>query len=422
MSKINDNFGLKNGGYSNSENTIDLARHRWYYYKEGFSPFLVEQAIEHAEVNKNDIVLDPFNGGGTTTLTCSLNGIKSVGIEVNPFTSFLSNAKAQGNIDLREFENLEERILQTSRKKRSKLIGFSTFSKKESLDKWLFNDSVLNAFEAKWGLVEKSESEALKNVFKLALISSAIQNCNAKRDGKCFRYRPNWESNNFDSDSFLNSLQIDLEKIKLDIQNTDVSHSPLIFNNDSRKLLTAKDNNIDEFKLCITSPPYLNTFDYTDIYRPELFLGKFVKNQEELYNLRLNTVRSHIQAKWDKPTTSDFGSLYVKSIEHVRNNMDLIMDRNIPTMIQAYFEDMHKILTALKAKAKKDAQLWFVVSNSAYADMEIPVDLIIGDIGAKAGWYLKEIGVLRYIGKRKTKHSPNIKELRESVIIFSNKK
>ena len=91
-------------------------------------------------------------------------------------------------------------------------------------------------------------------------------------------------------------------------------------------------------------------------------------------------------------------------------------------MIQAYFEDMLNILKLLKAKAAKDAQIWFVVSNSAYAGLEIPVDLIIGDIASKAGWYLKEIGVLRYVKKRKTKYSPNITELRESVIILTNSK
>ncbi|MDP3245274.1 MAG: hypothetical protein Q8M83_06515, partial [bacterium] len=68
------------------------------------------------------------------------------------------------------------------------------------------------------------------------------------------------------------------------------------------------------------------------------------------------------------------------------------------------------------------AQVWFVVSNSAYAGLEIPVDLIIGDIASKAGWYLKEIGVLQYVKKRKTKYSPNITELRESVNILSNSK
>jgi hypothetical protein len=50
------------------------------------------------------------------------------------------------------------------------------------------------------------------------------------------------------------------------------------------------------------------------------------------------------------------------------------------------------------------------------------VDLIIADIATKVGWFLKEIGVLRYVQKRKTKYSPNIAELRESVIILYNSK
>ena len=88
-------------------------------------------------------------------------------------------------------------------------------------------------------------------------------------------------------------------------------------------------------------------------------------------------------------------------------------------MIQAYFEDMQIILSALKSKAKSNAELWLVVSTSAYAGMEIPVDMIIGEIGNKSGWYLKDIGVLRYLKKRKSKYSNEINQLRESVVIFT---
>ena len=77
---LNSNFSLSNQGMSNAEDTKNLPRHRWYYYKEGFSPNLVEKAIEYADLKKDSIILDPFNGSGTTTLTASLNGYKSIGI------------------------------------------------------------------------------------------------------------------------------------------------------------------------------------------------------------------------------------------------------------------------------------------------------------------------------------------------------
>lgn len=153
-----------------------------------------------------------------------------------------------------------------------------------------------------------------------------------------------------------------------------------------------------------------------------MFLGQFIETMEGLYNLRLNTVRSHVQAKWNKPTCKNFGTLYDVAIGEILKRQDHLMHKNIPIMIQAYFEDMQKILTTLRTKAKNDAELWLVVSTSAYAGIEIPVDMIIGEIGNKSGWFLKDIGVLRYLRKRKSKYSNEINQLRESVVIFTASK
>jgi hypothetical protein len=417
----NHNFHLNNGGYSNYENTTEMPRHRWYYYKEGFSPFLVEKAIEQVGVQKNDLIIDPFNGSGTTTLTSALKGNKAIGIEVNPFTSFLSHTKVK-NADEKRIDYWKTEVLAKAEiGADSSLIGFSTFSKKAGLDKWLFNDDVLKSFEGGWNLTNTIPSYNLKKLFKLALISSAMENCNASRDGKCLRYRDNWLQNGFNKETFIHSLNENIEQIKSDISSHPISSKSTIINGDCRKILSSNES-IDRFKLCITSPPYLNTFDYTDIYRPELFLGKFVNTKSELQKLRYKTVRSHIQVNWESPKLSNFGLLYEKTINHVNQSTENLMSKKIPLMIQAYFEDMYEILKMLKTKAAPDAQIWIVVSNSAYADMEVPVDLIIADIGSQIGWFLKEVGVLRYIRKRKTKHSPNVKELRESVVIFSANK
>lgn len=419
IDKLNNNFILKNGGYSNYEDTTGLARHRWYYYKEGFSPNLVEQAIAFTGINKNDLIIDPFNGSGTTTLTASLNGYKSLGIEVNPFTSFLADTKTK-NVNTSDLKLWAEKLLVSAEKPvKSPLIGYSTFSDKSDGKKWLFNNSVLNSFEGGWQLTEGIHSPNMRKLARLALISAAMQNCNARRDGKCLRYS-NWGEKKFEKDTFLDALKHNLNVIKSDIEEKPVLENPIILKGDCRKILSRED--IPRFKLCITSPPYLNTFDYTDIYRPELFLGKFIDGNENLYKLRLTTVRSHVQAKWKSPILNDFGTLYMQYMKHINQNPDKLMHKFIPTMIQAYFEDMFNILKLLKSKATKDAQVWLVVSNSAYANKEIPVDLIIGDIGTQAGWYLKEIGVLRNIKKRMTKYSPSITSLRESVIILSNNK
>lgn len=415
--RLNNNFELKDAGYSNYEDTIRMARHRWYYYKEGFSPFLVDNAIDKVCTNKDDIIIDPFNGSGTTTLSASIKGHQSIGIEVNPFTAFLADAKLKST-ETKELDKWADKIFYSSNKTlKSDLIGFSTFSETKGSNKWLFNDGVLNAYEGGWQRTLDIPSYHLKKIMRLALIMSAMDNCNATRDGKCLRYRESWKTKEITKENFLNSLESNIALIKTDIESQPVMQKSIILNGDARQILQSKTGDT-KFKLCITSPPYLNTFDYTDIYRPELFLGKFVKNNQQLYNLRLKTVRSHVQAKWAKPVRNDFGIIYEQALNHINENRQHLYHKDIPLMVQAYFEDMINILSLLRKKACKDAELWLVVSNSAYANKEIPVDLIIGDLGSIAGWYLKEIGVLRNINRRKTKHSPDVLHLRESVIIF----
>ena len=200
-----------------------------------------------------------------------------------------------------------------------------------------------------------------------------------------------------------------------------------VYGGDARKLISTAAMK-ERFRLCVTSPPYLNSFDYSDIYRPELFLGGFVTSTKELMDVRLRTVRSHVQASWDAPTTSDFGSLYTNCAARVKEQAAELWDHRIPQMIQAYFEDMAGILKGLRARSLDNASAWFVVSTSAYGGVEIPVDLILADIGQRNGWFLREVGVLRYL-RSSGQHMNRVEGadckavlLRESVVIFDASK
>ena len=416
MNNLNINFNLKDKGVSNALDTINLPRHRWYFYKEGFSPNLVESAIKENELSEDKIIIDPFNGSGTVTLTASLLKMKSIGLEVNPFTSFLSKTKSL-NVNPSNFKNEYDKILKSCDKGlKSELEGFSTFSKsKENSNKWLFNLDVLRTFEGGFKYIEGRKDGSSK-LLLLALISSIMENCNAKKDGKCLRYRNNWEKLQFDKYSFLNSFDSKCKSIIEDL-NFEIETQPMIKTLDSRTFKSSE--KISKFDLCITSPPYLNTFDYTDIYRPELFLGRFVKTSQELYNLRLRTVRSHVQAKWEKPDFSRTKSIQlIDMYEKLVEKKDQLMDKDIPLMVLAYFEDMGIVFRNLFENGNENSKIWMVVSTSAYANIHVPVDLILADIATHNGWKLKEIGVLREISKRMTKYSPDISKLRESVIIL----
>ena len=65
-------------------------RHRWYWVKEGFSPFLVQTAIKSERCVPTDLVVDPFCGSGTVPLESARCQMPSAATEVNPFLAVCS--------------------------------------------------------------------------------------------------------------------------------------------------------------------------------------------------------------------------------------------------------------------------------------------------------------------------------------------
>jgi DNA methylase len=419
---LNENFSLRDLQYSTAEFSGVAPRHRWYVIKEAFAAKMVESAVEHSPCSANDLILDPFCGSGTVPVAASAKGSPSIGFEVNPFLAFVSRTKLLNCKGMSVSKNWSGVLRSAKKGMNSSLLGFSTFSERVDLDKWLFNSDVLRSFEGAWTETKKLRNP-VRDLFRLALVGAAMDNCNAVADGKCLRYRKGWSSKNFGKQSFIESLEERIDFMADDLDSTHASSATAnIVEGDSRKTL-GKING-PKFKLCVTSPPYLNSFDYTDVYRPELFLSKFVKTPEELRQLRFRTLRSHVQVAWDTPERRSFGPIFDDTMQRMSNSSVKLWSAKVPDMIQAYFEDVERILLHLRRLAAQDASLWIVVSTSAYAGVEIPVDLIYAEVGQRTGWNLREVGVLRHL-RSSGQHANTLQEdgrsaprLRESVVIL----
>ena len=73
--------------------TNAYAFHNLYPYKGKFYPRIVRTLVNAFKLNENFLVLDPFNGSGTTTHECSLMGIKSVGVDITPMGTMMAKLK-----------------------------------------------------------------------------------------------------------------------------------------------------------------------------------------------------------------------------------------------------------------------------------------------------------------------------------------
>lgn len=407
----------------NFEENLNQPRHCWYPFKEGFSNQMVAEAVRQSAIGKTRplLVVDPFGGSGTTALTSALLGHDSISIEVNPFCSFTTRVKClAGGWHDNNFRNHAAEIAKTANRRDtpSPLEGISTFTERKGNEKWLFNKEVIRAFTATWRTIAGRES-SYTPAFKLAAVRAAMDLCNAKKDGKCLRYVKNWKSLKYGNSEFFEHFSNVTSRMLNDVKIAPIDRKRQIkvVSGDTRlKLASIEDRSCD---LLVTSPPYLNSFDYSDIYRPELFLGGFVDSNDQLRKIRLQTVRSHVQVKWGGETAVD--NPMVEACVNALKAKRKFWNKKIPMMVEAYFHDMRSVLEDAARILKNGAEAWIVVSTSAYKGVHIPVDLILADLSAEFGFQLNGIYTLRALraaGQQQHRFDIPGLPLRESLIIL----
>ncbi len=371
-------------------------RHRWFPFKEGFSSILVSNVLLDIKRSPG-ILLDPFLGSGTTALEASHWGWSTYGIEVNPFIAFIARIKTEKSYKIGNLYNLARESL------RGKVNGVTfkipmntTLVERKGLSKWLFNREVANEFERIRAGIDKFEDKKHSDLLLLGLIDAMADVSNGRRDGKCWRYRNGWKLKNYDGFDLRRAYLKRVDQFIEDLAAIgSLSGESKILVGDSRKMneiIGLPNERI--FDGVITSPPYLNSFDYTDIYRPEMLLLGIARKAEDLRPYRLKSLRSHVQVNW--PSSPPIAIPEVREIVEAIKEKKLWSPR-IADMIDAYFVDLDAIIRECVCRVKPEGKIAFVLANSAYAGVVIPVDTILECIYRKHG-----ITVINKIILRKT--------------------
>lgn len=396
--------------------------HRWYPFVEGYSKEFIVSILN--ELNKDDIVcLEPFSGSGTTALELQNNGIKCFAFEVNPFMYLLAKVKLENSYNIEKLDYWYEYIVDNRDKVKYELeTSFPTLYANSKKTKWNYDEIVGIAVEKLKNTIQSITEEIYKDLFTVALSSILLDVSNLYRNGKCLSYKKNWEDNSLSEldvfTKFDNKFQNEIKPDIINVNNISrVCNKLYLFNEDSRKGISERieDNSID---LVITSPPYLNSRDYTDTYMLELKTLGFTKNTKEIQSLREKTFRSHVQIKWKDDTEIDNKLLKetLKNLEEASKNIDKWND-SIIDMVRLYFVDMKNLFNALYQKIKIGGRIYFNVSNSAYFNILINTLEICASIAEREGFTVIEIR-----DARELKTSPQQKEvigkLLEGVIVL----
>ncbi|MCW8896839.1 MAG: site-specific DNA-methyltransferase, partial [Flavobacteriales bacterium] len=402
--------------------------HRWYSFVEGYSSKLVEQIIDE-QINLPNVCLDMFGGVGTTALACQSRNIECISIETSPF--FYEVAKTKLEAESFSYEEIEYLIstikgsllLKKGLVQHPKLDSKTFFESKDKA-KWVFHRTASNGI---FDIIEVIDSLCIngsmkyKGLLRISLASILQEISNVFKNGKCLSYKKNWREKKYTRkqvhDLFINHLtDIVLPDLKKSHLKKCINTENIILG-DSRKAISEINKKID---LVITSPPYLNSRDYTDVYRLELWMLGYINTFNKERKQRSQSLVSHVQIPiLDVPFPS------IKELKDVikflESDKAILWNKEIPKMIKGYFNDIEGILKELKKKLNPNAKVYINVSNSAYSNYVIEVDIIISKIAELLGYSCEEIRIARLIrtSNQQKKHIDTSK-MRESIIVLKN--
>lgn len=402
--------------------------HRWYPFVEGYSKEFIDDILSELTFTPH-CVLEPFCGSGTTPVELQLRGIKCHSFEVSPFMYLLATTKMCVDYKPAELQDIIE-CLKTALARVPKQIRDyeeipfgPTVVNTGKLKKYNFHDSAIDGLlDIRYAIKNTVRDEKYRKLCYVALASIIMESSNMFRNGKCLSYRKGWQEKMLTRqqvhESFLMKLSTEiLEDIQQGPEQTfATSNGQLCCYGDVRaNIRQIEDNSID---LIITSPPYLNSRDYTDIYMLELKVLELVKNYEELRELRERTLRSHVQVRYEElqPINND---RLIACLREMSEQKDVASwNSDIINMVCGYFEDMQEIFCNFRRVMRKGGKIYFNVANSAYFGVEVPVDLIVSDIAEAQGFEVQEIRKARDL-KTSPQQKGKLEKLRESIIIIN---
>ncbi len=406
---------------------INELTHCYHSYPAKFIPQLARSLINDF-TEKNDFIWDPFCGSGTLNVEALRTGRNSIGSDVNPISIIISKAKTTP---------LDTKILSKYKSKLFDLIKTNTIrNDRHYIDSGILNGNYneLKAWFPDSHLLElahilssikklNNHKSAYRN-FSLCCLSSILKKTSFWLDASIkLQKDPDKEPQHpipcFEQ--HFSRMEKANEKFCQEINGTNVN-TALLKRNAKHILPKEYRNNIDHV---ITSPPYLVSYEYSDLFR-------------------LSTYLFYYQNDYMKFKTSFIGTKLNKNVnvglkdEIVKFNIIYSDKENISgweKSILNYYLEMNSFIRNVKKHLKEHGNFILIVGDTTMRSVYIPNAFILSEIAKHFGFTLKEkfkreiVG--KYLpqyrdkttGKFTSKDDPNKKEAHkeEYILVFERR-
>jgi len=412
---------------SNLARLTDLSIHDWYRFVYAYSDQIVTGLVDEFGITQDDLVVDPFNGTGTTTLAAKKLGVDAIGTDSSPASALAARTKANWDVDLEEFRNRRSKLLSTLQPRFTQIssegnttldsfrdapseeIDLSTydFSEPEKTPKGWLSEKPLKKMKVLRYHVEEMPEGGVTDLFRLAMIAILPEDVGNVRFGpEATRDR----TQEGDKDVYsifkkkLDKMERDLQQVQEAVESGEVRPGDTeILRADARKLadtlrsesrLLNADEHEGEIDYLITSPPYPAEHDYTRNQRLELVWLGVCDDNEDLQKIKKMNVRSHTKNIYVADDEGEQTNIRENDrIDAIVTEMETIIEEEnvthgfgqyYPRVIEEYFAGMlHHFEQVYDVMAAGGKAAYVVGDSGSYWQVEVPTAEILAELAEK---------------------------------------
>lgn len=366
--------------YYISQKSPNTLTHIFFKYPCRFIPEIPRWALKrYVGDNKNAIVFDPFSGSGTTLLESIINGYSSCGTEIDEIAKLLIKVKTTP-LTKEELDYTKTYFEKITLKTGDDKVSVSR-PQISNLEHW-FSEEAITILGRLLTLIDKAKYQNVKDFMKICLVS-VIKKVSYADDISPKPYvstkiikRP---PNALDEFKSVYSKYFDAMS---EFSNSGISKTTRILEGDALNFRI--DSRAD---LAITSPPYINAFDYARVMRLEnLWLGALtedeLKNKKKKY---VGTEQVNVINEEKDLSILNESSLLKKVFDEV-----YLVDKKRAMIIKKFFADIKNNLQCVYDNLNDNCCYMIVIGDSKIRSVEIQSWKIILEIAKNIG-YTKDV-------------------------------
>jgi hypothetical protein len=400
---------------------------RWFRYPAGFASDYVSLLLDHLGVQPGGTIVDPFAGSGVTGTAARGAGMSFAGIETHPLIAELAALKLQA------VPAPARGLIEAATGIAGKASAISgAIDGVPDLVQRSFDADVLRQLLAIRNLIREHGQDGWGPYLKWALLGT-LRDVASVRVGWPYQ-RPTIGRQAPHSDPisrFTRRAAMISEDLAL------LPHAP-----SSEGILAAMtcgdscDASTWHHCLpgladgCVSSPPYLNNFDYADATRLELFFWGEVTSWAEMCRdvrsgmIVATTQQSRVQAAQEAleslssrgPVGEEIAGL-TRRLTGERKSRP--RGKEYDQVVPSYFLGISKVLENLAGALKPGAPAVWLIGDSAPYGVYVNTPAIIGRLAAGYGFVVEQDVLLRHRGNRWAGNATRHKEkLSERLVLF----